>query len=318
MTDTDIEQRTPEWIEARRTGVTGTDIPALLGLSPYLSEGDVARSKGGAEDPPTDPESERRMRIGRLMEHIVALEDIHEHGIPIQRVPNLQVHPTIPWAMASLDYERPLDGTIVEMKTSKSRRWDDGILPEVEAQVQWQLGVTQRASAHVAVLRYGSELQCFDLEARPDDFAGMVVIAEDFRRRLALGGPFSETRRSIGRAFPFDDGTEMIADEDMARLVVEYLEAKQRLDAAGSELDDAALGIKTRMGLVSRVIGNGFKVTWKRSKDTTVTDWDLIAHSYRYMLEDLNVSPETLDAVKGLYTRQEQGRRPLLVRLDRK
>lgn len=311
--------RTPEWLEARRQSVTGTDIPAILGLSPYRSEGDVAREKAGV---PVvhDEATQRRLRIGTALEDVIRAEDTIEHGYPLRRVNRLVVSAVIPWAVASLDFERR-DGTIVEAKSSRDRRWNDGLPREVEAQVQWQMGVSGRERAHVAALRYGSTLECYDLDANPDDFAGMVVIATDFRRRLEEGGPFSESIASVNSAYTPDPGATLIADQEIDALVRAYIDARERATQAESDKDEAALGIKTRMGPMTELVGDGYKATWRPSRSRVVTDWTRVAESYRTLIETLTeaglVSSETWSGIESIYTRDEPGARPLVVRRDK-
>jgi putative phage-type endonuclease len=307
--------RTPEWLERRREGVTGTDIPAILGLSPYSSEGDIARSKLG-EEQEHDAESERRMRIGTALESVVLAEDEREHGYTVRPVDELQVHPN-GWAMASLDGER-LDGTIVEVKTSGSRRWNDGLPPEVEAQVQWQLGVTGRARAHVACLRFGSTLECYDLEAKPDDFRGMLRVAQDFRSRLASGGPFMESRSSINRAFVADD-TELVADEGLDLLVRTYLAARDAANESERAKDEASVAIKSRMGPATKATGVDWTATWRPNRPSIVTDWNLVAKAYRQLLVELTdgFESDVIRGVESIHTREVAGSRPLLIRREK-
>jgi len=40
----DMQQRSPEWFEARKTRVTGSVVGAILGLSPYMSRADAMRN----------------------------------------------------------------------------------------------------------------------------------------------------------------------------------------------------------------------------------------------------------------------------------
>jgi len=50
-----IEQRTPEWFEARKGRVTGSIVGAILGLSPYMTRADAMRSMVRASlDAPTE------------------------------------------------------------------------------------------------------------------------------------------------------------------------------------------------------------------------------------------------------------------------
>ena len=42
-----LEQGSAEWLAARRQMVTSTDLPVIMGLSPYKSEATLAREKLG-------------------------------------------------------------------------------------------------------------------------------------------------------------------------------------------------------------------------------------------------------------------------------
>lgn len=311
-----IKQRTPEWIEARRLGVTATDIVAILGLSPYRSEGDVARSKQGIDEE-HDEQTARRLRIGTALEDVIRAEDEVEHGHKLRRVNRLLYHPSIEWAMASLDFERR-DGTIVEAKSTTRRL--DGLPADWEAQVQWQMGVAGRKRAHIVCLRYGSQLECWDVDFNERDFDGMLVVAADFRDRLAAGGPFAESKSSINR-IAADPAIEMIADETLETLVRDYLAAKAEAERAGDAKDAAALAIKSRMGPATRLLGAGWTATWKPNKPSMRTDWPQVAEAYRSLLARLSeshyVGTEEWSGVEALYTREEPGKRPLSVRLDK-
>lgn len=304
-----IAQRTPEWHEERRQGVSSTDLPVLLGLSPYKSEAALAREKAGTPDEEApDPKRDRAMRLGLLLEDAVRAEDETEHGIKLRRVKRLLRHPDMPWAITSLDFERVGERTIVEAKTTRSGRWDDGLPQDVEAQVRWQLGVARYPRAHVAVLRSGSDLQCFDVEHDERTFAGLVVIAEDFRRRLTEGGPFAENAASVKARYPSDDGGEMVADRDTAEAVRALLDTRARrveLQAVEEQLETA---IKTRMGEAARLVGQGFQITWKRTKDSEVTDWKSVADGLLRQLPEAE-----REALVGIATTVRQGFRPFRV-----
>lgn len=270
------KQRTPEWHEARRLGITSTDIVAILGLSRWSSEGDVAREKLTGETKDETPESVRRMRIGRAMERIIADEEVAEHGGALRHVDRLITHPTIPWALTSLDFQRVGERVIVETKNS-ARRLDDGLPEDWEAQVRWQMGVAGFPKAHVAALRFGNQLACFDVEHDQAVFDGMVAIAEDFRARLAAGGPFEESRSSISRAFPLDDGTAIVADPDLTEAVLALQSTRYQIKALEEQEGALKLAIQTRMGPATLLQGRTFRVTWRRTKDSTQVRWNALA-----------------------------------------
>jgi putative phage-type endonuclease len=302
-------QRTPEWYEERREAITSTDIPIILGLSPYKSEAALAREKAGTPDAePVDLARERLMRLGLSLEAVVRSEEEIEHGIKLRRVNRLMTHPTLPWARTSLDFERVGERTIVEAKTTRAGRWDDGLPQDVEAQVRWQLGVTGYPRAHIAVLRSGSTLECFDVEHDPATFDGLVVIAEDFRRRLAEGGPFAENAASVKARYPADNGGEMVADTELADAVLALVSLRaQRKDIEQRE-EVIETAIKSRMGEVATLIGQGFRVTWKRTKDSETVDWKSVADGLLRQLPE----PERT-ALVGIATTVRPGFRPFRV-----
>ncbi len=293
---------TPEWLAKRREGITSTDIPALLGISPWDSEGDIARKKLGDDT----REVTRRMRLGSAMESVVAGEDAIEHGLELRHVPEFIVQD---WRMTSLDYERVTERCIVEIKTSTSRDWDDGLPDYIEAQVRGQMGVAEYPRAHIAALRYGSELVCFDIEHDPGTYDGLVMIADDFRRRLAAGGPYTETRESGRRAWPADDGETIDADSDVIEAVGDLLETRTSLGVLTEREDALVAALQARIGTAARVNGPGWHITWKRSKDTETTNWKALAEG---LLQAQ--SEATREALIGLQTSTRSGSRPFILR----
>jgi putative phage-type endonuclease len=277
---------TAEWWQARRSGVTSTDILTMLpdgeggtGIDPWgKSESDVAREKLTGEQREVDAETARRFRLGTMLEAAVRAEDEIEHGIALRGVNQLLRHPTIPFALTSLDFQRVGERTIVEAKTTASRsRFSDGLPEDIEAQVRWQMGCAGYPRAHVAVLRAGQSLECFDLEHDDGAFAGMVERAADFWRRLAEGGPFAETAESLKRSHPADDGSEITAEPEIVDAVLALRDVRERMGALEAAEKALETAIKTRMADAARLRGDGWSITWKRTKDRTETDWKAVA-----------------------------------------
>jgi putative phage-type endonuclease len=303
------KQHTEEWLAAKRTLITSTDIAAILGLSPYMSEGDVARHKQGAPDPEIDDAQARRMRLGLAMEDIVAAEDEAEHGFKLRHVRRMIISDDLPWAGTSLDFERIGQRTIVEIKTTSARDWGDGLPERVEAQVRWQMGIAGYPDAHIAVLRYGSQLECYDLKHDEEVFRNLVIIAEDFRARLAAGGPFSETRESMKRAYRRDDGTEIIATQEEADAVGILLDVRRRKAELDEKDDQIVLALQQRMASASVMVGQGFRITWKQSKPTRKVAWKEVAEGLLSKLSD-----EDRATLLDLQTTEREGSRPFIVK----
>lgn len=305
---TAVRQGSPEWLEARRASVSSTDVGVLLGLSPYRSEWDLANEKAGADPgPQTLP-----MRVGLALEPLIKSEYERATGEQLRRVRVLARHPSIEWAVASPDYSVVGKGWLVEAKWSMSRRWNDGLPQDVEAQVQWALGCTGKRHADVAALLGGTELRIFPVEYDDEMFEGLVEIATDFRARLAAGGPFSQTLDSLKRRYPTDTGAELIADPEMVEAVGTLLDVRGRRKVLEGDEERLEALIKARMADATSMRGPGFRVWWRQTKDVAQTDWKVVAEG---LLRQL---PETeRDALVGLYTTVRQGFRPFRVVMDR-
>lgn len=305
MTVLEVRQHTDEWHALRAVSIGGSDLPVLLGLSPYRSEASLAREKAGEGQPEPDERQARLFRLGLALEPVIRDEDALKHGIKIRRVNRTHQHPEWPWAIASLDFERIGERCIVEAKASRSGRWDGELPQDVEAQVRWQMGVAGYPRAHVACLRSGSDLLCYDVEHDDAIFEGLVTVAADFRRRLAEGGPFAENAASVKARFPADDGTTLEADNDIAEAVHALMALRERKGVLDEDDERLETAIKSRMASATTLVGSDFRVTWKRTKDRTEVDWRVVADGL------LRLVPEAdREAVVGLATSVRPGFRP--------
>jgi putative phage-type endonuclease len=310
---TAIRQGTPEWLEARRSLITATDLPVILGLSPYKCEADLADEKAGKAQEPPSP----RMRVGSMLEPLIGELYTEQTGRVIVPWGHLAIHPDLEWAAATPDFEEwgydGMPGRIVEAKRTSSRsRFADGLPQDIEAQVVWQLGVTGYPVADVAALIGDDRLEVFTVEANPALFADLVAVAEDFRRRLEAGGPFARDNARIRRDHPVDDGTELTADGDLEE-AVEALVAVRASIKASKELEGALVErITTRMGPAAILRGSGWKATWKASRAPVITNWEGIATGL------LRTLPETeRDTLVGLHQTVGKAQRPFRVWMDK-
>lgn len=300
-------QGTPAWVSQRRGLVTGTDLAVLLGLSPYKSEAQLADEKRGlVEQAPSTPV----MRLGLALEPFLAVEYSRATGRRVRRVNKLRRHPSIDWAAASLDREAIGEHRVVELKTTGSRRWEDGLPQDVESQVRWQLGVVGYPVADVAVWRFGTKdpLAIYEVEHDPAIFDGLVAVADDFRARLAAGGPFAMDSAYLRDRYPQDDGTEIVADADVTDAVHALLDVRGRLADLKATSESLEAAVKARMAEATRLSGEGFAITWKRTKDRTETDWRALSEE---LLADMP-EPDRA-AVVGRHVMVQAGFRPFRV-----
>ena len=301
-----LVQRSDAWRLARRSLVTGTDLPVILGLSPWRCEADLADEKLGLAE--GQPESVA-MRRGTALEPLLAQLYTEATGRRVRRSRQMVRHPQIEWAAASLDCAVVGERRLVELKTTGSRtRFADGLPDDVRAQVAWGLGCTGWPVADVLVMVGDDVLPPFEVEADPALFSDLVTVAADFRRRLAEGGPFSRSEERIRRDHPSDDGSEVEADADTAEAVRALLDVRALI--ARHEETEKALktAIEARMGDAALMTGPGFRVTWKRGKDRSETDWRSLAQGLISTLSETD-----RQTVVALHTAVRPGMRPLRV-----
>ncbi len=192
-----------EWLEARRQGVTASEIAVVMGLSPYSSPYALYHRKAGNLP---EPEQTDAMALGKHMESFVAAEFA-------KRRPELDVwgdgtvlfaHPDRPWQMATPDRgvtEGPLiEGyeplAVLECKIDGgSDEWGEDGTDEIpvhyRCQVLWQMDVLGVGTGFVACLLWNRrKVRIYELtmddQARAD-LELMRAEAEYFLRRLNLG-----------------------------------------------------------------------------------------------------------------------------------
>lgn len=299
-----VVQGSPEWLAIRKNFITATDIAPLLGVDPRRCEQDVADEKLNG----LTVEPNLAMRAGLALEPLIAAAYSEKTGRKVRRVHGVWQSSRIPWAAASPDASAA--GRLVELKWTGARRTFENGLPErMECQVQWQMLVAEVRLADVVALVVGEDdLRIYEVAADEGLQRHLVAIASDFRRRLAEGGPFAQSLDSLKRRYPSDDGTALEADADVSAAVRALIDLRGRRKQLEEDEGVLEAAIKTRMAEASVMVGDGFRVTWKRTKDRTETDWKSLASGLMAPMPE----PERA-ALVGLHSRSVEGFRPFRV-----
>lgn len=321
MTAVAVRQRTPEWVEERRKGIGSSDAPIVAGVAPWGDIRTLYADKIGLAVPAIETEP---MRWGRLLEDAVAEGYTEITGNRLRRINRIQRHVRFPYMLASLDREIIGKRRILEIKTARFRsdEWGepgtDQIPDHYAVQVQHQLAVTGYESADVAVLFSGSDLRLYSLQRDPRLIEGLEQMEAAFWKCVLSRTPPPET--PIAR-LPLR--TEAItADERTSAIVAHLRELRSRYDGAKRAKDETEDALRAVLGADTEVRGDGFRVTYRPTKDRTVIGWEQIATAYRGMLQELaNRHPQVAaeiadrdpDTIESLYTTTTPGTRPLRV-----
>ena len=267
------------WLEVRRHGIGGSDVAAMMGLSPYRTPYETWAEKSGLIESP-DISDKPSVMWGNILEPVIG--DHYKSLHPDRTVKRLNAvcrSKERPWAQASLDYEvkdPDLGWGILEIKTAGARRadqWDEGVPLYYLTQVTHYMSVTGRPFADVAVLIGGNDYREYRVMRDEDDIRAVDEAVDAFWKRVEngdapdVGGSVTESQALFRQ---FGTGTDHIEDygADPDELTL-YLIAKQQRDAA-EEL------LKLRSNKLKQLIGEekGFecdsgRVTWSRGVRTS-------------------------------------------------
>lgn len=167
-----------KFLSIRQTGIGGSDVAAILGISRYKTPQGVYAQKTGEAEPIPDNEP---MAIGRALEPVVL--DFYERatGVKLIRSPETIRHPDYPFLIGNLDAYHP--GVVVEAKTSfDARDWGeegtDDIPIDYWCQTQHYMLLTGFPLAAVPVFFRGERSDTFRIYQVPADPAFQQKIIE--------------------------------------------------------------------------------------------------------------------------------------------
>lgn len=248
---TDAEPETPNWFAARAAGITGTDLPKILGLTKYGNALAVWLDKRGELD---DDGAMEAARWGQILEEPVALEWAERNDSLVARV-GVLANVDESWKRASLDRLIPSGACPdsgfdcgLEVKTRsafKAAEWRDGIPDDVLAQVQWGLHVTALDHMHVAALLGGQRLHSYRVDRDDKVIAYLAAAATPVWQAVVEGTPPEAHPDSEGVLLALLDRlyTRREGDRDIDPAKAdEWLESY----AAGADLEREGKKVKTR------------------------------------------------------------------------
>ncbi|MFB6349978.1 YqaJ viral recombinase family protein [Moraxella sp. ZJ142] len=251
-----------DWLKARQSGIGGSDIAALMGVSPYKTAYDIYLDK--TREIEADEMSEAAY-WGTRLEALVADEYALRNNVKVQRVNFLIRSEEYPFACANIDravVNPAISGTVrvskdgslstdklLEIKTSSAylnKNWGDegsDLVPDhYLLQCQWYMGITKVPTCDLAVLIGGNKYQQYTINFDEDLFAEMIAVAGEFWENLQNGispDPVSyENIRHKYRRAEIGSILDITENEQAVELVSSYLDLKDREKAVNDELND--------------------------------------------------------------------------------
>lgn len=117
-----------EWLAYRRQGIGGSDVAAILGISPFHTARDIYYDKLNIAAAEEDTDNWVAMEMGHLLEDLVAEIFHRKTGYEIYQIKKMFAHPKYPFMLADVDYFVTLpngETAILEIKTTNYNARDN-------------------------------------------------------------------------------------------------------------------------------------------------------------------------------------------------
>lgn len=271
----------PDSEHDRRRYIGGSDVAAVLGISPWRTPLQLWEAKTALELPSDGPQTGVKRRGQRwegvvaemLVEHLQA----QGHTVDIVGAGRRYVDPELPFLAAEIDFEIRLDGedeiTNVELKTVhpfKSAEWGEAGTDEAPlwymAQAMHGLGVTGRRKCLIAPLFGADEIRAFPVLRDDVTIEAMRARCVAFWELVTTGvRPDPTTLSDLDRLYQGDKQAPALwADNELHRHWLRLRAIKAEIKAREREGEAIEFDLKRAMrDAVEMRTEDMCAVTWK-------------------------------------------------------
>lgn len=288
-----------EFLAERRTGLGGSDIGAILGLSKYRSPVEVWLEKTG-RSPGAD--ETLQMRFGIFAEEFVAHEYTRDTGRRVQRYNTLLRHPDFRMVIGNVDRLVIPDGAKVashrgdirtdrgwEGKTasafaaSRADEWgpsgSDFVPSAYHVQSCTYMALTQCSTWDLSVLFGNQEVRHYTIHRDRDlEHELLRRAAEWWRMHVEADvAPEPQSEADVRLLYPQDSQREIEADDEIACVCAELADLKSRIKALEDDEQKARDALTAYMGAAAVLRWNGQTLaTYKTARPSSRTDWKAV------------------------------------------
>ena len=281
--------RRADWLGIRKGFVGGSDVAALLGLSPWKTPVDLYLDKTGRV--PDEDEANEAMRLGSYLEDYAARRYAEETGRTVRNFGYM-----VAKGHAVADVDRLVgDGdalpahhadirtdTLLECKTAGAF-WDEEPPLHYQTQVHLYMELTGCRFADFAVVFLAPRRDFRIYRVERDEKIGAALLAriEAFWRDFVEADTpppavnLADVRALYPNARP---DTPVDASPEVARAVERLREIKAREDELDAEAEGLRGAVAAFMGEADTLrIGGAKAVTFKAPKPSLATDWKAVS-----------------------------------------
>lgn len=216
----DLDQNTDEWKEFRRQKVGASDLPIIMGVSPYSTPLQLWRRKLGFEE-------EQFMHAGMKFGHDneSKVREMVQIELGMRFDPVVFQHSQNEWAIASLDGYNAENNVIIEIKNCSLKDHKvakEGLIPEKYIpQVQWQMYCVNTLDAYYCSCHKGD----------------LVIVAVNFNtlfieKAFGLAYEFHNNLMEYSAPAHSEKDHIEINDPEFSQFAQQWSNAKEVLDEA--------------------------------------------------------------------------------------
>jgi len=260
----------------RKNYIGGTDIGAILGLSPYKTPLQLWAEKTG-KVPAADLSNNEAVQLGIELEDFVARKFAKITGLAVRRPPVSRYQDkTNPRFGCQVD--RLIEGTddLLEVKTAslrKDKEWEGDNIPAFYiTQVMWQLMITGRQTGYIAVLIGGQRFLHKKIEADKDLFATMRARADEFLAMIDNDTPPMAMAGDdeVLLALHPKAGADLALMQDFEVAIARRQELSGQIDALKEEKELIEVQLKEVIANNAGIRTERYSVLWSQAKKTSV------------------------------------------------
>jgi len=315
--------------ELRRTGVTATDVPKILGESPWAGPFDVWVEKVHPElagQPDT-----AATRRGLRAEPFIAATYQELTGVELEEPGETFRHPRHELILATPDRFALLGGRrsyIVELKSQNWRKraeWGEPSTAEVPMlyllQVQWQMKaceeLVERPHCDIAVA-FGLEESDFARYAVPrdDELIGLMIeeVERFWRDHIVTGRPPEEvggnerTRQALTQLYRQRRKGMLEATPALTQAAERWRQLDAEIARRQAELEEIKNAFRRVIAEDYGVAGPWGKVIWTQAKDRRVVDEKAVLAE---VVERAGIPPDELEQIRERHSAVRPGGRSL-------
>ncbi|WP_434361029.1 YqaJ viral recombinase family protein [Parasalinivibrio latis] len=260
----------------RRLGIGGSDVAAILGISPYRTAYDVWLEKTGRKTP-DDLSCNPHVHFGTELEDIVAKEYARRTGQKIQKRRYPYVHKSMPWLRANID--RFIIGADKGLECKTADKWaardqwgkgniyqeldnqitlfqaDDDVPEPYMLQELHYMIVLNKREWDLAVLIGGNDFRIFTMAWNQAlaDIVTQRLTTYWFDHVIADVPPEPQTLQDVECLYRYDDGSHITATPDIIDVFWQFKTLKEQISALETQAYGPLVGGKRIGGLDMKI-----------------------------------------------------------------